>query len=131
MYCIVEVQYTYMKLEKHCCQRSNSCVVRLSSIFEIYLLGCYYYCIILSISNCKSLSGCGSTTFRSPLVVLPFPFAVCSFSGKNFVSSGRHSWHCKSNLHRQSEFKNARSISSPLLSQESMNIVTNGCKIVT
>ena len=62
--------------------------------------------------------------FRSPLVVLLFVFAVCSFCGKEFVSL------CKSKLHRESEFPNSRNISSPLLLPESMKVVTNGSKMV-
>ena len=68
--------------------------------------------------------------FRSPLVVLLFVFAVCSFCGKEFVSLGRHSWRCKSKLHPESEFPYSRNISSPLLPPESMKVVTNGSKIV-
>ena len=37
--------------------RSKSCIVRVSSFIEIYLLGCYKYCVILIISDYKSLFG--------------------------------------------------------------------------
>ena len=87
-------------------------------------------CIILIISDNKSLFGFGSIMFHSPLMVLLFIFAVCSFCGKEFVSLGRHSRRCKSKLHRESESSNARNISSPLLPPESIKVVTNGCKNV-
>ena len=68
--------------------------------------------------------------FHSPLMVLLFIFAVCSFYGKEFVSLRQHSWRCKSKLHCESESSNARNISSPLLPPESIKVVTNGSKNV-
>ena len=62
---------------------------------------------------------------RSPFIVFLLICTVCSSCGKDFVSLGRHAWHCKRRITLESDASNRKSITEELPSELRHPVNTN------
>jgi len=67
---------------------------------------------------------------RSRFILMLLVCAVCSFSGKDFVSLGRHSWRCKQRVHHAEQDNSAENNATRTPVMNSPNVVISSRNVV-